>query len=415
MFMNSNLFEPGKSKPERSFVQLAVKQNQRFDGRRSNECRDVELTFGADWGTVAVSMGDTKVLTHVTCDMGAPATSRPNEGKLQLNVNLGGVAFLDEVQTTHDQRSLTLNSLLERTFRSSRSVDLESLCVAAEQHVWCIRVDVNVLNHDGNLYDASTIATLAALMHFRRPDVTFTDDELRIYTEKEREFIPLLFLHYPVSVTYCIYKSSGQPIVDPTLLEENAADSVIVLSFNSYQELCSLNAGGTAPTNVRTIMQCARNAATRCKSLVDFVRKALLLDEERRLQGGRLVNGLVALIGNTQHKLSFNKLMSCQKQEPQPAPTEKMELDNESSEKPEVEEIEVKEEPSKQETGDAPMDSSGWLPQDEDSQELSIPSDASTSKAGKGKQNRSKNKANKKPQQKKQNHSDSEEEARQYI
>ncbi|KAH8366997.1 hypothetical protein KR084_010247 [Drosophila pseudotakahashii] len=395
MFMNSNLFEPGKSKPERNFVQLAAKQSQRFDGRRPNECRDVELTFGADWGTVAVSLGETKVLTHVTCDLGAPTTSRPNEGKLQLNVNLGGVAFLDEVQTTHDQRSLTLNSLLERTFRSSRCVDLESLCVAAEQHVWCIRVDINVLNHDGNLYDASTIATLAALMHFRRPDVAFADDELRIYTEKEREFIPLLFLHYPVSVTYCIYKSSGQPIVDPTLLEENAADSVIVLSFNSYQELCTLNAGGTAPTNVRTIMQCARNAATRAKSLVDYIRKALSLDEERRLQGGRLFQGLVALIGEKQHKLSFTQLMGQQKQELPASASEKMEVDVPVPQ-PEIEETQVKGEPAKQETGDAALDSSSWLPQDEDSQELPTHSEASASKAGKVKQNRSKSKANKK-------------------
>jgi len=178
-------------------------------------------------------------------------------------------------------------------------------------------------------------------MHFRRPDVTFADDELRIYTEKEREFIPLLFLHYPVSVTYCIFKSSGQPIVDPLLLEENAADSVIVLSFNSYQELCTLNAGGTAPTNVRTIMQCARNAATRAKSLVDFIRKALSLDEERRLQGGRLVQGLVALIGENQQKLSFRKLMGHQKQEPQDPQSEKMDVDTKAVAKPRVEEMAV--------------------------------------------------------------------------
>lgn len=146
-------------------------------------------------------------------------------------------------------------------------------------------------------------------MHYRRPDVTFAEDELRIYTEKEREYQPLLFLHYPVSVTYCIYKSSSQPIVDPLLLEENAADSVIVLSFNSYQELCTLNAGGSAPTNVRIIMQCARNAATRSKALVDFIRKALLLDEEQRSQGSGQVPGLVGLISETSHKMSFHQLM----------------------------------------------------------------------------------------------------------
>lgn len=150
--MNSNLFEPGKSKAERIFVQSAAKQNTRFDGRKSSEFRDVKLTFGADWGTVAVSMGDTQVLAQVSCDIGNPTSARANEGTLFLNVDIKGVAFLDESQATHDQRLLTLNSLLERTFRSSRCLDLESLCIAVEQHVWCVRVDINVLNHDGNLY-----------------------------------------------------------------------------------------------------------------------------------------------------------------------------------------------------------------------------------------------------------------------
>ncbi|KAH8274805.1 hypothetical protein KR026_007527, partial [Drosophila bipectinata] len=309
MFMNSNLFEPGKSKAEKTFIQQAVKQNNRFDGRRSTECRDVELTFGSDWGTVAVSLGETKVLAQVSCDIGVPTIARPNEGKLILNVNINGVAFLDEVQSTYDQRFLTLNSLLERTFRTSRCLDMESMCIASELHVWCVRVDINVLNHDGNLYDASTIATLAALMHYRRPDVKFADDELHIYTEKEREYQPLLFLHYPVSVTYCIYKTSSHPIVDPTLLEENAADSVIVLSFNSYQELCTLNAGGSAPTNVRTIMQCARSAAKRSKALVDFIRKALGLHEAQRSRGSQYVPGLLSLVSETAQKVSFHKLM----------------------------------------------------------------------------------------------------------
>ncbi|ALC44137.1 Rrp45, partial [Drosophila busckii] len=309
MFMNSNFFEPGKSKPERTFIQTAVKQHTRFDGRKSTEFRDVQLNFGSDWGTVAVSMGDTKVLAQVSCDIGMPTSARPNEGTLFLNVDIKGVSFLDEVQTTHDQRSLTLNSLLERTFRSSRCLDLESLCIAVEQYVWCVRVDINVLNHDGNLYDASTIAAMTALMHFRRPEVSYIDGKLHTYSERERELMPLLFLHYPVSCTYCVYKSSNYPLVDPTLLEENAADSVIVLSFNSYQELCTLNAGGSAPTNVRTIMQCARGAAKRSKDLVQFIRKALELDEQRRQVPQQAV-GLLDLLSNKAPRFSFKQLLA---------------------------------------------------------------------------------------------------------
>lgn len=38
--------------------------------------------------------------------------------------------------------------------------------------MWHLRVDLHVLDHQGNLIDACGLAALAALMAFRRPDVT---------------------------------------------------------------------------------------------------------------------------------------------------------------------------------------------------------------------------------------------------
>ena len=43
---------------------------------------------------------------------------------------------------------------------------------SAGRKVWHLRVDVHVLDHAGNLVDACGLASLAALMAFRRPDVT---------------------------------------------------------------------------------------------------------------------------------------------------------------------------------------------------------------------------------------------------
>lgn len=42
----------------------------------------------------------------------------------------------------------------------------------AGRKVWHLRVDLHVLDHQGNLIDACGLAALAALMAFRRPDVT---------------------------------------------------------------------------------------------------------------------------------------------------------------------------------------------------------------------------------------------------
>ena len=43
-----------------------------------------------------------------------------------------------------------------------------------------VRLDLHVLNHEGNLADACSVAGLAALAHFRRPDVTLTGDQVQI-------------------------------------------------------------------------------------------------------------------------------------------------------------------------------------------------------------------------------------------
>jgi hypothetical protein len=43
--------------------------------------------------------------------------------------------------------------------------------------VWHLRVDVHVLDHQGALVDACGLAALAALMAFRRPDVTVGGDD----------------------------------------------------------------------------------------------------------------------------------------------------------------------------------------------------------------------------------------------
>lgn len=49
--------------------------------------------------------------------------------------------------------------------------------------VWKVRVDVHTLNNDGNLMDAASIAAIAALCHFRRPDVGVQGEEVTVVSE----------------------------------------------------------------------------------------------------------------------------------------------------------------------------------------------------------------------------------------
>ena len=87
----------------------------------------------------------------------------------------------------------------------SRCVDLESLCILCEEKAWEVRADVHILNHDGNLVDAATLATLGALCHFRRPDVTLEGREVTIHSLEERDPVQLTILHHPLALTFALF------------------------------------------------------------------------------------------------------------------------------------------------------------------------------------------------------------------
>jgi len=63
---------------------------------------------------------------------------------------------------------------------------MESLCITSGRRVWTVRVDVHVLNYDGNVVDAACVAAITALSHFRRPDVSVSDEEVIVHASNER-------------------------------------------------------------------------------------------------------------------------------------------------------------------------------------------------------------------------------------
>jgi len=75
---------------------------------------------------------------------------------------------------------LLLSRTLDNTLRRARAIDLESLCVLAKKLVWSVRVDVHFLDHDGGLVDAASVAVVAALSSFRRPDVEVRGEQVQI-------------------------------------------------------------------------------------------------------------------------------------------------------------------------------------------------------------------------------------------
>uniref|UniRef100_A0A1L8DXN8 Exosome complex component RRP45 n=1 Tax=Nyssomyia neivai TaxID=330878 RepID=A0A1L8DXN8_9DIPT len=273
---------------EKTFVNKCISQNLRIDGRRMNDFRKVKLSFGNEWGSVHVALGETRVLVQVSCVVAQPKSVRPQEGLLSISVDIGSMAAAHFEAGRSSDEAIQINRILERAFKDSRCVDLESLCLVAEEKVWSVRVDVNVLNHDGNIIDCASVGVLAALLHFRRPDVTWTGTEFTIHTAAEKDPIPLVLHHFPVCVSYVIYQDGTVACADPTDLEERVAQAKMVFGLNSYQELCGLHLGGVTLLSAGFVIDLASRGVKHAKNHIEMVKKCIEEDTKVREDGVRV-------------------------------------------------------------------------------------------------------------------------------
>lgn len=74
------------------------------------------------------------------------------------------------------------------------------------------------MDDGGNLIDAASLATIGALLHFRRSDVTVSGDRVIVHTSKDRVPVPLSIHHIPVSVTFGIFSEVVHPARSSRLL-----------------------------------------------------------------------------------------------------------------------------------------------------------------------------------------------------
>lgn len=272
---------------ERDFLLRAISEKKRLDGRQTYDYRKIKIKFGTDYGCCFVDLGKTRVMAQVSCELVAPKESRPNEGIMFFNIELSPLASPAFEQGRQSELSVKLNRQLERCLRNSKCIDTESLCVVSGEKVWQIRVDVHMLNHDGNLMDAASIAAITALCHFRRPDVGIQGDEVTVYPPEERDPIPLSVYHMPISVSFSFFQQGTYLLVDPCEREERVMDGLLMIAMNKHREICSIQSSGGIMLLKEQVMRCSKIASVKVSEITELISKALENDKTVRKAGGR--------------------------------------------------------------------------------------------------------------------------------
>ncbi|KAF4071558.1 hypothetical protein AMELA_G00274720 [Ameiurus melas] len=272
---------------ERVFLLKSIEAKKRLDGRQTYDYRNLKITFGTDFGCCTVCLGKTRVLAQVSCELVPPKDARPTEGLVFFNLELSPMASPSFQSNRHSELLVTLNRQLERCLRNSRCIDMESLCVISGEKVWQIRVDVHVLNHDGNLMDAASVAAISALSHFKRPEVAIQGRDVTVFSSEERDPVPLSVYHMPICVSFAFFQQGTYLLVDPCEKEELVMDGLLVIAMNKHREICSIQSSGGIMLLKDQVLRCSKIASVKVSEITELITKALENDRRVRKEGGK--------------------------------------------------------------------------------------------------------------------------------
>ena len=229
-----------------------IEKSKRLDGRGLTDYREIEIEQGIiekAEGSARILLGKTEVLVGVKVETGTPFPDTPNDGVMTVNAELVPLASPKFEPGPPDENSIELARIVDRGIRESHAIDTAKLCIESGKKVFVVFVDVYVLNHDGNLIDASALAAVSALLNTKMPNYEVKDGEVVI----KQGYTPLPMKSHPITVT--LGKINDKLIVDPWLEEEQVIDSRLTMAFNDEGNICAIQKGGAGYFTQQQILE----------------------------------------------------------------------------------------------------------------------------------------------------------------
>lgn len=255
---------------QRQIAQM-IANGKRLDGRGLTDYRPIKVEAGIiekAEGSARVLLGKTEVVVGIKVEIGEPFSDRPNEGVLTVNSEFVPLASPEFEAGPPSEDSIELARVVDRGLRESQAVDLEKLCLIPGKKVYIVFVDVYVLNHDGNLIDASALAALTALLNAKIPVYAVEDNEVK----KTATYIPLPIKNYPIAVTFA--NINNKLVVDPWLEEEEIMDSRLTITFDKDGKICSIQKGGQGTFTQQQIIEAVYMGREKAEELRKMVVKS---------------------------------------------------------------------------------------------------------------------------------------------
>jgi exosome complex component RRP42 len=142
------------------------------------------------------------------------------------------------------ENAIELARVVDRGIRESGMVDVEKLCIEAGNEVWMCSIDIYALNYDGNLFDVTNLAAVAALRTAVIPAQQYG----------KGENIPLPTTCIPIAVTAA--KVGNTLILDPNFDEEQISSARLTVTTDDDGNYRAMQKGGEGPITLDDLTQC---------------------------------------------------------------------------------------------------------------------------------------------------------------
>jgi exosome complex component RRP42 len=251
-------------------VQLLA-QGKRIDGRALDQSRPLKIETGLIQkanGSARVTLGNTQVIAGVKIATGTPFPDTPDKGLLVVNAEILPMASPYAEAGPPSEEAIELARVVDRGIRESEMVDLTKLCLIPGKSVVTVFVDCNVMNVDGNLFDATSYAVVSALRTSKMKQYVVKDEK----AEATDEWIPVPVATTPVSVT--LARIGERMVVDPNTEEEASMDMRITITTDDEGHICASQKGEASTITPAQVLESADTSIRVGKRIRDQILEA---------------------------------------------------------------------------------------------------------------------------------------------
>jgi exosome complex component RRP42 len=259
-------------KLKRSKILDLLQEGKRIDGRGLDEVRPLTIDIGVipnANGSARARLGDTEIVSGIKIQPDRPFPDMGDKGIFICTAEILPLAHPSAETGPPTPNVVELARVVDRGIRESGMIDLSQMVLEQDKSVIGLFADNVVTDHDGNLFDACSYASVAAVMTSKIPKWEMKDDKPTL-VEGEVSNTPVTTI--PISIT--MGRIGEHIIIDPNLDEWECLDARITITTNSDGNIVALQKGGQNGFSFDQLVKCSELSISTGPKIREIIKQA---------------------------------------------------------------------------------------------------------------------------------------------